>query len=273
MRPERADIAAPALPPRVRWLGREPAAMAELVASGPVLVHFFDLAQLNSVRTLPYVRGWHERYRDAGLTVLGIHSPRFPFTKTVDVLEPGIERLGIDYAVAQDSSYAIWHDYGVKGWPSLFLWNPSGALCWFHDGEGEYAATEGAIREELWAADPTRELPAPMEPLRATDAPGALVVPPSPEVFPGGGPAEPWVVAAEDDAVELDYSAGGVYAAVDGAGAVSVTVDVGTESEIAVKEAGLVALVEHPRHESHRLRLRASPGVSVYSIAFAAGMP
>ena len=81
MRPQRPDIAAPELPQRLHWLGpRRSPRMAELTVAGPVLVHFFDYAQLNSVRALPYVIAWDRRYRDAGLTTLGIHSPRFKFT-------------------------------------------------------------------------------------------------------------------------------------------------------------------------------------------------
>jgi hypothetical protein len=273
MRPQRADIAAPELPQRVRWLGARPPSMAELVAAGPVLIHFFDFAQLNSVRALPYVRAWHERYADLGLTVLGVHSPRFPFTATHEALAAAVERLGIPYRVAQDSSYAIWHDYGVKGWPSLFLWNTAGALAFVHFGEGEYAATEEAIRAELPRADAPRGLPEPMAPLRPSDAPGALVAPPSEELFPGGGPAVPWRPGTPDEPLELEYEAGGAYAAVDGAGELRVSLDGGAEQPIRVAGPGLHALAEHARHERHALRLGADPGVELYSIAFAAAPP
>ena len=247
--------------------------MAELVAGGPVLVHFFDCAQLNSVRAIPYVQAWHERYAAAGLTVLGVHSPRFPFTKAREALAAGLERLGLTYPVAQDSSYAIWHDYGVRGWPSLFLWNADGALAWFHFGEGEYLATEEAVQDELRALNPLSDLPEPMEPLRPTDAPGALVAPPSEEVFPGGGPGEPWSPGDDDNALDLDYAAGGAYAAVDGLGSLSVSVDGEAARAVSVREPGLVALAEHARHEQHRLTLGVSPGLAIYSVAFAAGMP
>ena len=60
VRPDRPDIAAPELPPRLRWAGEAPGSMAEMTAGGPVLVWFFDFAQLNSVRTLPYVVEWAE---------------------------------------------------------------------------------------------------------------------------------------------------------------------------------------------------------------------
>ena len=272
-RPPRADIAAPELPPRVRWLGPEPGAMAELTAAGPVLVHFFDFAQLNSVRSVPYVEAWHERYAGAGLSVLGVHSPRFPFTATAQALAAGIERLGITYPVAQDSSYAIWHDYGAKGWPSLFLWNSPGALAWFHFGEGEYRATEEAIQEELRSLDAMAELPAPLDPLRPSDAHGAMVVPPSEELFPGGGPGEPWQPDGTSDVLDIPYAAGGAYAAAAGEGGLYFALDEGPERLVGVTGPGLYELVEHPSHESHRLELRASDGVDLYAISFAAGVP
>ena len=272
MRPARQDIAAPELPPRVRWLNSQPGSMAELTAAGPVVVHFFDFAQLNSVRTLPYVRAWRERYASAGLTVLGVHSPRFPFTGARRALTSGLERLEIAYPVAQDSSYAIWHDYGVKGWPSLFLWSAGGTLAFVHFGEGEYRAIEEAIQAELRAADALIDLPEPMDPLRPSDAPGALVGPPTEEVFPGGSPAEPWRASANDPELRVDYEAGGAYVAVDGAGELSYSID-NDERVLTIGNPGLYELSSHPRHERHALVLRPDPGLALYAISFAAGLP
>ena len=147
MRPERDNIAAPPLPPACGGSGEDPPRADELTAAGPVLVHFFDFAQLNSVRALPYAIAWDRRYRDAGLATLGVHSPRFRFTADRPALAAALERLGVEHPVADDSGYALWHDYGCEGWPSLFLWGQGGALRWFHFGEGDYAATEAAIAE------------------------------------------------------------------------------------------------------------------------------
>lgn len=271
MRPERADIAAPELPPRLRWLGGEPAQMSRLTAQGPVLVHFFDFAQLNSVRALPYTLEWDRRYREHGLVTLGVHSPRHPFTGKEGALEAALERLSIEHPVADDAQYALWHDYGCEGWPSLFLWGRGGALKWFHFGEGEYEATELAIQAELAGSKGAEGMPAVMEPLRATDAPGATVMAPTPEILPGGSASEPWVGGNEE--LEVEYAAGGVYAAVDGEGALSVAVDEAANREEAVGAASLVELVLHERSEAHRLVLGASPGVRVWAISFAAGVP
>ena len=274
MRPERTDIAAPALPGRPRWLGvDERPKMDELTARGPVLVHFFDFAQLNSVRALPYVIAWDARYRGAGLTTLGVHSPRFPFTSGRATLGPALGLLGVSHAVADDSRFDIWHDYGCKGWPSLFLWNQGGALAWFHFGEGEYATTEAAIVESLAATGSEFIAPEPLAPIRATDAPGALVAPPSEEVFPGGASDRPWRPLADDSGLELRYEAGGAHASIDGTGALRVAIDGGAAHEIEVAGPGLVDLAVHRRHERHTLRVDADQGIEIYSVSFSAGMP
>jgi hypothetical protein len=269
MRPERENIAAPDLPDGIEWVGEPPRSMPMATAAGPVLVHFLDFAQLNSVRTLPYVRGWASRYREHGLTTLGVQAPRFPFGAGRASVTVGLARLGVEFPVAIDADRRLWHAYGCKGWPSLFLWKLGGALAWFHFGEGEYRATEEAIQAELREQNALQALPEPMAPLRPTDAPGAMVMPPTPELFPGGSWEQPW----EGEELEVPYEAGGAYVTVEGSGELSVALDGRPLDPIRVDGPALHPLAEHPRHEAHDLTLRPSPGLRVWSVSFAAGVP
>ncbi len=272
MLPNRADIAAPPLPPGTAWVGADPPAMERLTARGPVLVHFMEFAQLNSVRALPYAISLDERYRDAGLTVLGVHSPRFPFTASVDGLARALTRLGVVHPVAADLDYAIWHDYGCEGWPSLFLWGRGGVLRWFHFGEGAYEETERAIQEELRSTNDASSLPAPLPPVRPSDVPSAVVIAPTEEVFPGGALSEPWTASPSTPALELDYAAGGAAVSADGSGEMIVRVD-GEAASLAVEGAGLYELWTHPSHGEHHLRIEPEPGVRLWSVSFAPGVP
>jgi hypothetical protein len=242
--------------------------MSERLAAGPVLVHFFDYAQLNSVRSLPYVSAWASRYGESGLSVIGVHSPRFPFTRERPGLERAVQRLGISHPIADDGDHAIWHDYGCEGWPSLFLWGRGGALRWFHFGEGEYEATELAIQQELAGS---AQRPPPLKPIRATDAPGVLVRAPTSEVLPGGSLTEPWTGGAEP--LEVAYEAGGAWAAVDGSGRLDVSLDGAPGRSVPIEAPGLYELASHPRHEHHLLRVEAVAGVRIWAVSFAAGMP
>jgi hypothetical protein len=263
----------PPIPAGLDWLGEPVESIDRLVAARPALVHFFDVAQLNSVRTLPYLQAWHERYAGEGLAMIGVHSPRFPFTQERDVVAGAAERLGIDWPVALDREFALWRLYEPHGWPALFLWGKGGALRWYHLGEGEYAGTEEAIRETLSEGNGGHDWPPLLEPVRPSDAPGAKVIPPTQEIFPGGSTEEPWSSADGDAAIEFEYRAGGAYAATDGEGEIAIQADGEERTPIEVTFSGLQELTLHEHTEDHTIRLDPGPEISIYSIQFAAGVP
>jgi hypothetical protein len=272
MRPERENIAAPDLPDGLLWVGEAPRSMPALTAAGPVLVHFVDYAQLNSVRTLPYLSGWDRRYREAGLSTILVQAPRFAFGADREAVAAGLARLEVEIPTAIDSDRLLWHAYGCEGWPSLFLWKKGGALAWFHFGEGEYAGTEEAIQAELRELDALVKLPEPLQPLRPTDAPGARVMPPTEELFPGGSWERPWSAGQGRGELEVSYEAGGAYATVEGEGSIEVELD-GERSTLPIEGPALYGLARHSRHERHTVILRPSPGLRVWSVSFAAGVP
>ena len=271
MRPPRNDIAAPELPAETAWIGARPQPLARLTAEGPVLVHFFDFAQLNSVRTLPYVEQWHRRYGAIGLTVLGVQAPRFPFGADADVVAAGLCRLGVSFPTALDVDRQLWLAYGCEGWPSLFLWGPSGVLRWFHFGEGEYSATEEAIQDELRGLDALTALPAPIEPIRPTDESRAIVIGPTPELFPVEG--RPWTAIEDGDGFAVEYEAGGASVTAEGEGELALTLDGVRIDPVRISGAGLYELTAHPHHGRHTLAIDLAGEVGVWSVSFAAGLP
>jgi hypothetical protein len=273
VRPGRDNIAAPDLPEGISWVGQEPESMPALTAAGPALVHFLDFAQLNSVRTLPYLNEWSRRYREAGLSVIGVQAPRFPFGGDPPAVATGLAALGVDFPVAIDSEHELWRAYGCEGWPSLFLWSLGGALAWVHFGEGEYLETEIAIQEELREIDALQALPEPMAPLRPSDAPGAWVMAPTPEIFPGGSWERPWTAGEDGDELALEYAAAGAYATVEGQGEIVLELDGRPAGTVPASDPGLYVLQEHSGHQAHQLILRPTSGLRVWSISFPAGVP
>ncbi|MGI8946031.1 MAG: redoxin domain-containing protein [Thermoleophilaceae bacterium] len=209
--PAGAELPAPELPPRMEWLNVAMLRMDQLVRRSCVLVEFFDTARINSLRTLDYVRAWHERYGDRGLRVIGVHSPAYSFGRERAVVERAVERLGIEYAVLLDPAFEVWRLYGNQGWPARYLFARGGLLRHMHYGEGEYADSERAIQETLLELDPGLELPQPLAPLRAEDADGALLEPQTPEV----------ALPADRERLELagDWTDGGDYIEAAAAGA------------------------------------------------------
>jgi hypothetical protein len=92
-------------------------------------------------------------------------------------------------------------------------------------------------------------------------------------LFPGGSTEEPWSSTEGDPALELEYEAGGAYAATEGEGRIGVRVDGEGRAPIEVTHPGLQELTAHERTERHNLELRPDPGLLVYSIQFAAALP
>ncbi len=142
-----------------------------------ILIEFWDFARVNSLRTQPYLKAWHERYSDHGLRVIGVHSPGYSFGRERANVERAVERLGVPYAVALDPQFEVWQLYGNEGWPARYLFDRSGWLRLAHYGEGAYLETELAIQELLREIDSGLELPDPLTPLRPEDEPGAKMEP------------------------------------------------------------------------------------------------
>jgi len=260
------------MPAGLEWAGEPPPAIEKLTARGPVLVHFGCIGHAASVRTLPYAVAWHLRYAEAGLTVLGVNSPRFPVAREPGELAAALERIGVRFPVTADNEYTVWRAYGCEGWPSTFLWGQGGTLRWFQFGEGEYAATEGEIRALLPAGAREAGLPTPLSPLRPADAPGAKVIPPTAEILPGGDPERPLRASAGSAPIELGFEGAGVAVTAAGPGELAARLDGGDEQVVEVGAPGVYELAGYQRHGSHRLSLRASPGLEIYCLSFAPGV-
>ncbi len=158
--PEHA-IPAPPFPRELTWVNVAPLRM-DKQRGRPVLVEFWDFCRPNSLRTLPYLRAWHERYAEDGLRVIGVHTGGFPPARDTEQVVAAVERLGIEYPVVVDERLEIWDFYGNEGWPARYLWDPQLALYSMHYGEGAYQETEREIQallgveRELVAARPPR---------------------------------------------------------------------------------------------------------------------
>ena len=124
-----------------------------------VLVDFWAYSCINCQRSIPHVVAWDKAYRDAGLTVIGVHSPEYAFEKEPRNVRAGAEAFGIDYPVALDNSLATWTNYRNRYWPAHYLIDADGVVRHIRFGEGGYADTEKLIRELLTAADPSVRLP------------------------------------------------------------------------------------------------------------------
>ncbi len=240
-------------------------AQASIIQRGrPMLVEFWDFCRPNSLRTLPYMKAWHERYTEDGLRVIGVHSPGFEPSREERAVRDAVARLGIEYPVLIDAELTVWQEYENAGWPARYLFDGHARLFEYHYGEGAYAETELAIQELLGVE---RE---PLEPLRPEDTPGVLLAPQT---------------ADRPGAYSGLYEAGGVWAVLDGTGTVTVRIgvtstggDYGDASkpaaitELEVSHPGAYPLIEHDHHTAGLLELEIGSGVECYATCFTPGV-
>jgi len=152
-RPTSVFRAAPELAGLSPWINSEPVTIQQLLSERRVvLIDFWTYTCVNCIRTLPYLKVWDERYRDHGLTIIGVHSPEFEFEKTTANVRMAVKDFGIQYAVAQDNQFSTWRAFKNAYWPAKYLIDSGGGIRYQHFGEGEYLATERQIRLALQEA-------------------------------------------------------------------------------------------------------------------------
>lgn len=144
---------APDLKAGGEWFNTKPLSIKELKGK-VVLVDFWTYTCINCIRTLPYLKSWHEKYSDKGLVIVGVHAPEFEFEKDSVNVADAIKDFGIEYPIMQDNDYATWRAYQNRYWPAKYLIDKEGNIRYTHFGEGDYDETEAAIQELLSLSAP-----------------------------------------------------------------------------------------------------------------------
>ena len=236
-------IPAPPFPQGLEWVNVKTLRM-DKQRGRPVLIEFFDFCRPNSLRTLPYVRAWHERYPE--LRVVSVHCPGFPPGEDADTVRAAVARLGIEHAVCLDPGFALWRAYDNEGWPARYLFGDDQRLFEFHLGEGGYAETELAIQELLGVE---RELVSPVHP---EDVPDVQIVAQTPD---------------QPGAYSGPYAAGAVWVVVEGSGTLMVN-----DAAVGIDAPGALRVVEHSQHTEAVIDLRPDAGVTVHATCFTPGV-
>jgi cytochrome c biogenesis protein CcdA/thiol-disulfide isomerase/thioredoxin len=125
--------------------GGESIKMSDYVGKDIILLEVMTYSCINCQRTFPYMNDWYEKYKDEGLTVIGLHTPEFAFEKEIKNVEVAMKKYGIDFPVVLDNNYETWNAYGNRFWPRRYLIDLEGNIVFDHIGEGKYEETEAKI--------------------------------------------------------------------------------------------------------------------------------
>jgi cytochrome c biogenesis protein CcdA/thiol-disulfide isomerase/thioredoxin len=271
-----------------RWFNSQPLSLAKL-RGRVVLIDFWTYTCINCIRTLPYLKAWDARYRKAGLTIVGVHSPEFSFEKEAGNVQNAIRSFGIRYPVVQDNNLATWQAWGNQYWPAEYLVDAQGRVRHVHFGEGEYRQSEDAIRSLLAERDGRLgKMAAPHDPF-------TISAQATPETYLGSARAERWAPRdTPPDKLALSHFALGgnwrvtpeaatagqgatlgahvlarhVYLVLGGRGDVQVEVDGHHTKTVHVTGQRLYTLADFSRAGDHVLRLTVAPGISGFAFTF-----
>jgi thiol-disulfide isomerase/thioredoxin len=147
----RHAVAANSLEGASSWLNSNGLSMAGLRGK-VVVVNFWTYSCINSLRQLPHLRAWAEKYREKGLVVVGVHAPEFGFEHVTDNVRRATTDLKLGYPVAIDNDHAIWRAFGNQYWPALYIVDAHGRVRHHKFGEGDYAQLEKVIQDLLTEA-------------------------------------------------------------------------------------------------------------------------
>ncbi|WP_433403614.1 cytochrome c biogenesis protein DipZ [Streptomyces sp. CA-146814] len=265
------------------------------------LIDFWTYSCINCQRAVPHLQDWERAYEDAGLRIIGVHSPEFAFEKKRGNVVSGAEKLGVTWPVALDNDLATWDNYRNRFWPAKYLIDAEGTVRYFKFGEGEYDKTEKMIRELLRQADPTVTLPEPtgramddlttgrtpetyLSNLRIRGYTGTPLVDDKPAVY--RFPREPlaldklsldgtWTAGYEhftagpDARLAITYRAKNANLVLAGTGKVTVVVDGKATRTIDVSGSPtLYRLTDDKDPRTARLELRLDEGLQAYAFTF-----
>jgi cytochrome c biogenesis protein CcdA/thiol-disulfide isomerase/thioredoxin len=266
-----------------------------------VLIDFWTYSCINCQRTLPYLSAWDAKYRDKGLTIVGVHSPEFAFEHEVGNVADQAARLGVTYPIAIDNDFKTWRAYDQRFWPAHYLIDRNGVVRQVHYGEGAYDQTEALIRQLL----DQKELDA-----APGAAPGAAAVTPvmmprtTPETYLGSDRANAYanpdlvsgsihtyqapatiprdgvalggewtigpesITAGDDAQLRLRYTANTVFLVLGGEGSIDVTVDGQSARTIDVHGSPTLYTLDRTARQDALLTVTPSPGVAAYAFTF-----
>jgi cytochrome c biogenesis protein CcdA/thiol-disulfide isomerase/thioredoxin len=281
------------------WLNSEPLTLAGLKGS-VVLVDFWAYSCINCQRATPHLTAWDDAYRDAGLTIVGVHAPEYAFEEVESNVVAGGERLGIQYPVALDNNFATWDAYVNAYWPAKYLIDANGEIRHIHFGEGGYDDTEALIRELLVDANPDVVLPPATEvadnsPVSAEQTPEIYFNVLRFNEYRGNGryqegtanyefPSvqhensfaldgewtadEQGITAHEKSSIRLEYYGEHVYLNVGGSGTLTVTDGTATHVITVSGEPNIYDLVNRSSAGRGLVTVTLSPGLQAYSFTF-----
>ena len=136
-------------PPAAAWINATALSLARMRERKAVVVAFINPTSINSVRTLPALREWFDRYALSQLMIVGVITPDLEFHRDPVWTKTILKRYGVDFPVILDPDRRVWKGYANDGWPALYLVDRKGRVVFDRLGEGGYVEFEKELRSAI----------------------------------------------------------------------------------------------------------------------------
>jgi thiol-disulfide isomerase/thioredoxin len=120
----RSGAPLPELTGATEWINGEPPNLTGI----PVLVHFWAMSCPICHDNMATVAEWREKYREAGLQVVGVHMPRQQEDTDINAVRAEAASLGITEPCAIDNEHTIGERFENQLWPAYFLFDGEGRM-------------------------------------------------------------------------------------------------------------------------------------------------
>ena len=135
-----------------KWINSDPLTLAGL-RGRVVMVDFWTFGCSNCINTLPTVKSLDPKYREKGLTIIGVETPELENERVFEYLGNAVKAREIKYPVVTDYNSKTWESFGVNAWPTIVILDKQGRIRYRHVGEGAYDTQEKVIRTLLAEGD------------------------------------------------------------------------------------------------------------------------
>jgi len=148
----------PELPANMEWLNTQGESVALAELRGKIVVlHFWTYSSVNCAQALRDIEWLRKRYPDT-LSVVGVHSPKFPNEQQSDNLQKAINRHYVRYPVVNDAQHAIWKEFGITIWPSIIYIDPEGYVVGVMRGDIKRKQLDKLIQQSITDAEKKKTL-------------------------------------------------------------------------------------------------------------------
>src|SRR5437879_7811851 len=135
------------------WINSAPLTLAQLRGK-VVLVEFWTYECINCLRSAAWIQSIARLHADAGLVVIGVHTPELQQERSVANVRQAVEGLGINYPVMIDGDDAYWNVLENRYWPAFYLIDRDGRMREqgageMHSGDAQAKRLEASIAQLL----------------------------------------------------------------------------------------------------------------------------